>query len=467
MTFEADTIAAISTGTMGNGGIGIVRISGSDAFAIAGRLFRCANGKAANVPAYKSHTIHYGQIVWEGRLVDEVLLSVMRAPNTYTREDVVEINCHGGMLVTRRVLEAVLDAGARLAQPGEFTKRAFLNGRIDLTQAEAVIDIINSKNSYALAASEQQLSGKLSGRIADMRQNLLSHMAYIEAALDDPEHYDLTGYGEKMLPDVEKLEEEVLYLLKTSDDGRILQEGINTVILGKTNAGKSSLLNAMAGSDRAIVTEVEGTTRDVLEETINLQGMTLNLIDTAGIRDTDDIVEKIGIDRAIAVANQADLILYVVDVTKKMDDNDRKIIDIIKNHKSIILLNKCDRTDETLTDVSQVRECLGDGEINIMRMSARTGEGIGELAHTIMGLFFSGELGYNDQVYVTNARQKNLLNETKKSLTLVRDGIHAGMPEDCIAIDLMNAYESLGKIVGETVGEDLVNQVFERFCMGK
>lgn len=458
--FTTDTIAAISTSTMGNGGIGIIRISGDEAIEIADRLF-CAGNKKS-LAECKSHTIHYGNIIIDGCVADEVLISVMKAPNTYTKEDIVEINCHGGILVMRRILDAVLDAGARPAEPGEFTKRAFLNGRIDLTQAESVIDIINAKNKYALSSSMLQLQGKLSAEIEEIREIILNHTAFIEAALDDPEHYELENYGDNLIKDVDKCVDKLDILLKSSDNGRILKDGVQTVILGKTNAGKSSLLNALSGTDRAIVTDIEGTTRDALEQTVSLDGIILNLVDTAGIRDTEDIVEKIGINKAFEYAKNADLIIYVADVTKKLDDNDRKILEMIKDRRVIVLLNKSDM--ESVLTKEQIREHI---ECPILLVSAKNETGIKELSDTIKKMFLHGEIGNNDEIYITSARHKNLLKESIASLNLVRESICAGMPEDCFTIDLLNAYESLGKIIGKAVEEDLVNQIFSKFCMGK
>ena len=319
-----DTIAAISTSTMSSGGISIVRMSGNNALDIADKVFKSKKG--VKLSQVKSHTIHYGNIYNKDELIDEVLVAVMKAPNTYTREDVVEINCHGGILVTRKVLETLLEYGARPAEPGEFTKRAFLNGRIDLSQAEAVIEVINSKNEYALKSSVNQLDGKLSKKIKDIRDILIEDVAFIEAALDDPEHISLDNFVDKLEKNVDNCVDNVDNLLKTSDNGKIIKDGIRTVILGKTNAGKSSLLNALAKEERAIVTDIEGTTRDVLEEQINMGGLLLNIVDTAGIRDTDDYVESIGVEKAKKYATDAELIIYVVDASRNLDENDEEII---------------------------------------------------------------------------------------------------------------------------------------------
>ena len=337
---NTDTIAAIAT-AMGNSGIGIVRISGDEAVEIADRIFKLKGGKE-KLADKKSHTIHYGFICDGDEVIDEVLVMLMKGPRSFTAEDTVEIDCHGGMLVTRRILEAVLKAGARLADPGEFTKRAFLNGRIDLSQAEAVIDVINAKNEYALKSSVGQLRGSVSKRIKDLREKIIFEIAFIESALDDPEHISLDGYGEKLMGVAEDMELELCKLIKSSSNGRVVSEGVKTVILGKPNAGKSSLMNVLVGEDRAIVTDIAGTTRDILEEHIYLQGISLNVVDTAGIRDTDDVVEKIGVTRAMSAAEDADLIIYVVDGSTTLDENDESIIEMIQDKKAIVLLNKID-----------------------------------------------------------------------------------------------------------------------------
>ncbi len=455
-----ETIAAISTSQMGSGGIGIVRVSGERAVEIVDSIFVSKKGK--KLTDVKSHTVNYGNIVFQNEVIDEVLVLVMRKPNTYTREDIVEIDCHGGMLVTKRILSAVVESGARTADPGEFTKRAFLNGRIDLSQAEAVIDIINSQNEYALKSSVSQLGGNISTKVREIREVVLDNVAFIEAALDDPEHISLDNYVDKLSTDVENCVDKLNILCKTADNGRIIKEGIKTVILGKTNAGKSSLLNALAREERAIVTDIEGTTRDILEEHINLGDVQLNLIDTAGIRDTDDIVEKIGVNKARDYAKDADLIIYVVDASRALDENDKEILELIKDKKVIVLLNKSDM--DTVISSEQMKEIVDCPTISI---SAKLEKGIDLLENAIKQMFFAGEVNFNDQIYITNVRQKNLLKESVKSLKLVQDSIQAGMSEDFFSIDLMNAYELLGQVIGESVEEDLVNQIFSKFCMGK
>ena len=454
------TIAAIST-AMSASGIGIVRISGENAMDVIAKIYRSKNGKK-DIRTVVSHTIHYGFIYDGEEVVDEVLVMIMRGPHTYTGEDTVEIDCHGGVYAMKRVLETVLKNGAVIAEPGEFTKRAFLNGRLDLSQAEAVMDVIQAKNSMALKSSVEQLKGSVQRAVKEIRARLLHQIAYIETALDDPEHFDLTDYPRELQKIVEKESENISELLKTADDGRMIQEGIKTVILGKPNAGKSSLLNFLVGEDRAIVTEIAGTTRDILEEYISLNGITLRVIDTAGIRETEDVVEKIGVGKAKQMAENADLILYVVDSSLPLDDNDREIMELLSGRKSIVIYNKTDL--EAAVDIEELKEKTGSPVIPV---SVVEETGISQLEDEIKRMFFHGELSFNDEVYITNARHKAALEESKESLKLVMDSIAMGMSEDFFSIDLMNAYESLGRIVGESVGEDLVNEIFSKFCVGK
>ena len=456
---RTDTIAAIAT-AMSSSGIGIIRISGDEAVGIVDRIFSMKNGKKlSDMP---THTIHYGHIKDVDEVIDEVMVVLMRAPKSYTKEDTVEIDCHGGVYVMKRVLETVIKYGARPAEPGEFTKRAFLNGRIDLAQAESVIDIIHAKNEFAFKSSEQQLSGSLSAAVRKVREKLLHEIAFIESALDDPEHISLDGYPETLHGIVEEAQKEIQKLLANSDNGKILKEGISTVIIGKPNAGKSSLLNTLVGEERAIVTDIAGTTRDVLEEQINLNGIILNVIDTAGIRETDDVVEKIGVDRAKKYLNEADLAIYVVDTSTQLDENDFEIMELLKDRKAIVLLNKSDLTP--VTDSESIRKHL---DKKMIAISAKEQTGIEELEETIREMFFTGEVTFNDEVYITNIRHKTALQEARNSLNLVVQSILDGMPEDFYSIDLMNAYEELGSIVGEAVEDDLVNEIFSKFCMGK
>ena len=459
-SFEDTTIAAIST-AMSASGIGIVRISGPEAFEVASEVYRSKGGKKMlkNVP---SHTIHYGYIYDNEEMVDEVLVMTMRAPRTYTGEDTIEIDCHGGVLAMQKVLETVLKHGAVIAEPGEFTKRAFLNGRIDLSQAEAVMDVIQSKNEYALKNSVNQLKGNVRKTVQKIREKILYHIAYIESALDDPEHYDLEGYPEELEEIVEQESAEIEGLLKSSADGKIMQEGLKTVILGKPNAGKSSLLNMLLGEERAIVTDIAGTTRDILEEYINLHGVTLRVADTAGIRQTEDLVEQIGVTKAREMAADADLILYVVDSSKPLDENDRDIIKNLLEKKTIVLYSKTDL--EPAIKIEEIQEML---ELPVIPVSAKEETGVRELEEKIREMFFSGEINFNDEVYITNERHRQELIKAKNSLALVKNSIEAGMPEDFFSIDLTDAYESLGRILGESMGEDLVNEIFSKFCMGK
>ena len=454
------TIAAIST-AMSASGIGIVRISGDEAMDVISRIYRSKNGKK-NIREVQSHTIHYGFIYDGEDVVDEVLVMIMRGPHTYTGEDTVEIDCHGGVYAMKKVLETVLKNGAVIAEPGEFTKRAFLNGRLDLSQAEAVMDVIQARNSMALKSSVEQLKGSVQRAVKEIRSRLLYQIAYIESALDDPEHYDLEGYPQELAKIVDKEAGEITDLLKTADDGRMIQEGIKTVILGKPNAGKSSLLNFLVGEDRAIVTEIEGTTRDILEEYISLNGITLRVIDTAGIRETEDIVEKIGVGKAKQMAEDADLILYVVDSSRPLDDNDEDIIELLSGRKSIVIYNKTYL--EPVVNMAKLQERTGNPVIPVSIVEEK---GIRKLEEEIKNMFFKGELSFNDEVYITNARHKAALEEARESLKLVKNSIDMGMAEDFFSIDLMNAYESLGRIVGESVGEDLVNEIFSKFCTGK
>lgn len=456
----SDTIAAVAT-AMTASGIGIIRISGPQSREIVGKIYHSKGGKT-RIENVLSHTIQYGFICDEDEVIDEVLVMIMDAPRSYTGENTVEIDCHGGVLAMKRVLETVIKYGARPAEPGEFTKRAFLNGRIDLSQAEAVIDVINAKNEYALKSSISQLRGNIQRVIKEIRQGIIYQIAYIESALDDPEHISIDGYGDTLKGEISLLKEKLESLLNTVREGKLMKEGIKTVIVGKPNAGKSSLLNLLVGEERAIVTDIAGTTRDILEETIVLHGISLRMIDTAGIRDTDDVVEKIGVKKAVENAKDADLILYVVDSSVPLDENDREIIELLKDKKSIVILNKMD-----------LKQQVTEGELKektshpVVAVSAKEEEGIELLEAQIKDMFFEGNLSFNDEIYITNMRHKAALEEAKRSLEMVENSIEMQMPEDFFSIDLMNAYEVLGSIIGESVGEDLVNEIFSKFCTGK
>lgn len=454
-----DTIAAIATG-MTNSGIGIVRISGEDAFSIIDKIYRSKHGKVlSQVP---SHTIHYGHIYDGEQLVDEVMVSVMHAPHTYTGENTVEINCHGGLYIVQKVLETVLKYGARMAEPGEFSKRGFLNGKMDLSKAEAVMDLIHAKSEYAYQNSLHQLKGNLLEKIKNCREKLIYEIAFIESALDDPEHIDITGYSERLQKKVEQLEKEISGLIASAQNGKIIKEGIKTVILGKPNAGKSSLLNVLLGEERAIVTEIAGTTRDVLEESVNLGGIKLVIMDTAGIRHTEDVVEKIGVEKAKEYAKEADFIIYVVDASQPFDDNDSQICKLLQDKKSLVLLNKSDL--QPVITKEEMEEKTGK---DVILISARENSGIDQMAEKIKDMFLQGEINFNEEIMITNLRHKNLLEAALESLKQVQVSIENQMPEDFYSIDLMSAYASLGCIIGEEVEDDLVEEIFHKFCMGK
>lgn len=464
---KTDTIAAIAT-ALSESGIGIIRISGDEAIETADKIFRTKSGKRI-LKNVESHTIHYGFIVDTeeniDKILDEVMISVMKGPRSYTAEDTVEINCHGGVLMMQKILELTLKNGARMAEPGEFTKRAFLNGRIDLAKAEAVIDVIHSQNEFALASSVSQLKGSLSEEIKRLRAALLYEIAFIESALDDPEHISLEGYPEELGSKVENFITELETLIATADNGKMMKEGINTVIVGKPNAGKSSLLNLLVGEERAIVTEIAGTTRDVLQESIRLNGIGLNIIDTAGIRNTEDVVEQIGVERAKKYASDADLIIYVVDASVPLDENDREIIPLIQSKNTIILLNKSDL--DCIVEEEELLSQIGSDNVRVIKTSTRENTGIDVLEKNIEEMFFQGKIKVNDEVVITNMRHKAALQDACDNLYQVKRSLEAEMPEDFYSIDLMSAYASLGTIIGEEVGEDLVNEIFSKFCMGK
>lgn len=460
---KTSTIAAIST-AMTNSGIAIIRISGEEAIPIAHSVFVNKKNQKC-LDSYRSHTIHYGYVVdEEGVLVDEVMVSVMKAPHSYTMEDIVEINCHGGVYIVQKIMEIVIHAGARAAEPGEFTKRAFLNGRIDLSRAEAVMDIISSKNEFALQSSMQMLKGSLFHLIKNIREEILYEIAFIESALDDPEHISLEDYPEKLHEKASSLCEKLKKLLDSAHDGKLLKEGIQTVIVGKPNVGKSSFLNLLIGDEKAIVTDIAGTTRDILEETISLGGITLNITDTAGIRNTDDIVERIGVERAKKVLEEADLVIYMIDASTPIDENDFDIIHMIADKKAIILLNKSD-LDVCVTE-EEIGTYFSDNR-KIIRTSMTQEEGMDCFTKTVKDMFLEGKISYNDEVYITNIRHKEAIKDAYESMLQVKKSIENSMPEDFYSIDLMSAYASLGTIIGEEVGEDLVNEIFSKFCMGK
>lgn len=456
---KTDTIAAIAT-AMTSSGIGIIRISGGQAFEVIEKIFKKKNG--GKIDLSRSHTVQYGYICDQDEVIDEVLVLIMKGPHSYTAEDTVEIDCHGGVLMMKKILETVIQYGARPAEPGEFTKRAFLNGRIDLSQAEAVIDVINAQNEYALKSSVSQLKGKMSEKVKALREKIIYEIAYIESALDDPEHISLDGYGEELAKKLEPMVKELERLIASADNGKVMSEGVKTVILGKPNAGKSSLMNVLVGEERAIVTDIAGTTRDTLEEHIRLRGISLNVVDTAGIRDTEDVVEKIGVTKARTAAEDADLIIYVVDASVPLDENDRDIIEMIRNRKAVVLLNKTDL--EQVVSVEELEKQTGH---RVIPVSAKEETGIEELEKEIQSMFYQGDIDFNDEVYVTNIRHKTALTESLSSLKLVQKSIEDGMPEDFYSIDLMNVYEQLGTIIGEAVEDDLVNEIFSKFCMGK
>ena len=464
--YNTDTIAAVST-AMQESGIGIIRISGPEAFDVADRLFRSPDPEK-KLKNCASHTIHYGYVYDDGVLIDEVLASVMKAPHTYTSEDTVEINCHGSVLSMKKILDAAVRHGARLAEPGEFTKRACLGGRIDLTRAEAVMDVIRAKNEAALYNSVHQLRGSVFSCIQDLRAEILHEAARIEAAADDPEHYVLDHEGEMLEKAGSKWIAQIQSLIDSAENGRWMQEGIRTAIIGKPNAGKSSVLNQILGEERAIVTEIAGTTRDVLTETVRFGPLTLLLSDTAGIRQTKDLVEQIGVERALSSIKNADLVLCVVDGAASLETADLEILELVRNKRTVILLNKSDL--EPLTDETQIRSYFEDRSAPvpvIVSVCAKDGQGFDHLQDILTGMFYLGDISWDDEVIITNMRQKALLEEAKESLNLLQEGIRDQMPEDMFTIDLMDAYASLGRMIGEQVDEDLVNEVFDKFCMGK
>lgn len=462
MIREFDTIAAIAT-PVSNAGIGIIRISGKNALPILADIFQPYD-KKKDVCHLESHRIYYGNIVDHEQVLDECIVLVMKGPKSYTKEDVVEIDCHGGSLVIHSILRLIYRKGARPAEPGEFTKRAFLNGRIDLSQAEAVMDLIEAKNESARKNSLAQLKGKLSDSISKLRSEILYQIAYIESALDDPEHISLDGYGENLLSCVKQWIKELTEMIRSYDNGRIVKEGIRTCIVGKPNAGKSSFLNVLLGEERAIVTEVAGTTRDTLEETVTIDGITLRIIDTAGIRETKDQVEKIGVERAKKEMEQSDLIVYLVDISQEITKEDYDILEQIKGRKKIILLNKTDLNQEFDKTILKDRVDPDDPMIYI---SAKYNKGIDNFINELKNMMFHGRIDSDNEMMITSERHKNDLEESLSSLQCVKSSIEEGMPEDFFTIDLTNAYEYLGYIIGESLEDDLMNEIFSRFCTGK
>ena len=476
--FQNNTIAAIATG-LTDSGIGIIRISGEEAVNVGNCMFRTPGGKAS-LKNTESHLMQYGYVIdcpsadeninWKDYIVDEVMAVLLRAPRSFTGEDTVEIHCHGGILVMQKILGIAIKCGARLAEPGEFTKRAFLNGKIDLSRAEAVMDVIHSQNEFALASSVKQLKGNLSKAVRVLRDEILFETAFIESALDDPEHISLEGYSEKLYIKVENLINRIKKLIDTSMNAKFIKEGISTVIVGKPNVGKSSLLNLLLGEERAIVTEIAGTTRDVLQEYIMLHGIGLNVIDTAGIRETEDVVEKIGVDRAKQYAMNADLIIYVADGSVPLDENDREILSLFKDKNIVILLNKSDLYNVVTLDSMRnfLQNVLPDREdILIIKTSMMNEDGLERFENVIHDMFFDGNILSHQEVVITNMRHKEALQNAHDSLILVKESIENGMEEDFFSIDLMDAYTELGKIIGEEIEDDLIEEIFSKFCMGK
>ncbi|MGP4069032.1 tRNA uridine-5-carboxymethylaminomethyl(34) synthesis GTPase MnmE [Halobacillus sp. B29] len=457
---ETDTITAIST-PMGEGAIAIVRLSGPQAVSIAGDLFR---GKDLN--EVDSHTMHYGKIIDPdtGETAEEVMVSVMRAPKTFTREDIVEINCHGGLVSVNRVLEIVLASGGRLAEPGEFTKRAFLNGRIDLSQAEAVMDLIRAKTDRAMNVALKQMDGRLSNLIQQLRQKLLETLAHVEVNIDYPEYDDVEEMSHEMMEQKTKeVHAEVSNLLQTARQGKILREGLGTAIIGRPNVGKSSLMNTLVHENKAIVTEVPGTTRDVIEEYVNVRGVPLRLIDTAGIRETEDIVERIGVERSRQVLEEADLILLVLNYGDELNDDDKQLFEALRDMNIIVIVNKMDL--EPKLDIDQVKEFAGDNPV--ISTSLIHEKGVDQLENAIADTFFEGELDAGDMTYVSNVRHVQLLKQAKQALEDAQNGMEMGVPLDVVQIDVTRTWEILGEIIGDTVHESLIDQLFSQFCLGK
>lgn len=460
---DYDTIAAIST-PMGEGAIAIVRLSGEEAISIADQLFRGIGGK--KLADQSSHTIHYGHLVdpASGQIAEEVMVSVMKGPKTFTKEDVVEINCHGGIVSVNRVLQLVLKQGARLAEPGEFTKRAFLNGRIDLSQAEAVMDLIRAKSDKAMNIALGQMEGRLSKLIRRLRQEILEVLAHVEVNIDYPEYDDVEEMTHKMMEEKARfIREEIKKLLQTSQQGKILREGLSTAIVGRPNVGKSSLLNILAQENKAIVTDIPGTTRDVIEEYVNVRGVPLRLLDTAGIRETEDIVEQIGVERSRQVLKQADLILLVLNYSDQLTKEDEALFEAVKGMETIVIVNKTDLPQQI--DLERVKELAKNHKL--VTTSLLEDRGVDELEEAIASLFFTGSIEAKDVTYVSNSRHIALLNQALKAIEDVIIGVESDKPIDIVQIDLTRTWEFLGEIIGDSVHESLIDQLFSQFCLGK
>ena len=451
-----DTITAIAT-PHGTGGISVIRVSGTDSIDICDKVFKAKSKKTLS--SAKSHTIHYGNIVVDDKVIDEVLVSVMRAPNTFTREDTVEINCHGGLVVTEKVLIAVINAGANLASPGEFTKRAFLNGRIDLSQAEAVIDIINSPSSLALSVAANQLGGTLSHDINDLRDKVLEILSQINVTIDYPEEDIDDVEKEALLNDLESVKSKISELLETSHRGKLIRDGINTVICGKPNVGKSSILNLLARDSRAIVTDIAGTTRDVIEERITIGNVVLNVYDTAGIRDTSDTIESLGIDKSKECIKKAELVFFVADSVSGITDEDKEIFNSLDKKNVIVILNKSD-----IGKISDNKMFLG---YNVVKLSAKTGEGLDDLTTLIENIFNLGKIAAGDSNAITNIRHKEALNSAFNSICASISALNDCVPYDMVSIDLTDCVSHLGEITGKTISDEIVDKIFARFCLGK
>ena len=458
---DFDTITSIST-PMGEGAIGIVRLSGPQAIEIGDILYK---GKK-KLSEVETHTINYGHIIdpETNETVEEVMVSVLRAPKTFTREDIIEINCHGGILTINRILELTMTYGARMAEPGEYTTRAFLNGRIDLSQAEAVMDFIRSKTDRASKVAMNQIEGRLSDLIKKQRQSILEILAQVEVNIDYPEYDDVEdATTDFLLEQSKRIKEEINQLLETGAQGKIMREGLSTVIVGRPNVGKSSMLNNLIQDNKAIVTEVAGTTRDVLEEYVNVRGVPLRLVDTAGIRDTEDIVEKIGVERSRKALSEADLILFVLNNNEPLTEDDQTLFEVIKNEDVIVIINKTDL--EQRLDVSELREMIGD--MPLIQTSMLKQEGIDELEIQIKDLFFGGEVQNQDMTYVSNSRHISLLKQARQSIQDAIDAAESGIPMDMVQIDLTRTWEILGEIIGESASDELIDQLFSQFCLGK